>query len=114
MSNDTELKRRMAALAAIALQETIDACRQVADETERVTGHRIASPERVSVTDASRADLERMLAQVVAGEHALRLALGWVVPGTTLGNMMKTMPEAAATELTAALVACGLLPADGA
>lgn len=107
--NDSEMKRLMAATAAIQLAEAVDAMRRIGEEVEQATGHRVISPERPQITDARRGDLERMLGRVRAGERALTLALGWVGPKDTLGRVLKVIPADAADELTAALVEAGLL-----
>lgn len=107
------MSQDLVALVSAQFADALETMRAADQRLFELTGRRALSPERPSITDATRADLERMLAQVLAGEHALRLALGWVVPGSTLGNLMKTIPSDAADQLATALTAAGLLPAQG-
>ncbi len=64
MSGDDELKRRMAAAAAVQIGEVIRAAREVGEAVEQTTGYRVVSPGRPSIMDARRPDLEHLLAQV--------------------------------------------------
>jgi hypothetical protein len=108
--NDADQKRAIAAAAAAEIQAVLDALRAAGETVAESTGYSVLAPEPRSVMDARRGDLQALLAQVRAGERALKLALGWVHPGgDTLGNVLKVIPLDAATELTEALRACGLL-----
>jgi hypothetical protein len=110
MTDDLELKRRMAAAAAIALQETIDACREVAAETERVTGYRVVSPPAGSVLDMPA---RSFVAQARIYAAVADIVERWEVPGSTrtLWDLLKTNPDA--SEMARLFRLAGHLPADG-
>lgn len=98
-----EIARRAAAVLQAGMDELADAARQV----ELETGEKVLR-RRPSMADATRSDVEVLLAQVEAAAVALKLALAWVGPRDTLGSVLKRMPRAAAVELAAKLRAAGL------
>lgn len=100
-------KKAIAIRAAAALAASIEAVEEVALEVERETGERILN-RRPSLADATRYDIELLIAQAEAGAAALREALPWVGPRTTLGSVIKTLPPALAFDLTRKLRAAGL------
>lgn len=102
-----EEKREVARRAAAILACSVDALEDAARQVEAETGQRVLR-RRPQMSDATRADIEQLLAQVRAAEDALQLALQWVGMRDRLGAVLKTMPRAAAVELAEKLRAAGL------
>lgn len=100
-------KREVARRAAVLLAAAAEDVEQAALEVERETGVRVLN-RRPALADATRADLQLMLAQAEAGAHALREVLRWVGPKDTLGAVIKTLPPAISFELAGKLRAAGL------
>lgn len=106
MTPDEE-KRQIARRAAAVLACSLDVVEQAALEVERETGQRVLR-RRPQMSDASRGDLEELLAQVRAADEALTLALQWVGMRDRLGAVLKRMPKEAAAELAQKLREAGL------
>lgn len=100
-------RKEIARRAAAVLQCSLDVIEETAREVERETGQRVLR-RRPQMSDATRRDLEELLAQVRAAEEALTLALQWVGLRDRLGAVLKRMPKEAAAELAEKLRAAGL------
>jgi hypothetical protein len=100
-------RREIARRAAAVLACSVDAIEDAAREVERETGHKVLR-RRPQMSDATRGDLEELLAQVRAAEEALTLALQWVGLRDRLGSVLKRMPKAASVELAEKLRQAGL------
>jgi hypothetical protein len=110
VSSDEELRQRMAAAAAVALQEAIEECRRVGDDVERVTGYRVVSAPAGSVLDMPA---RSFVAQARIYAAVADIVERWEVPGSTrtLWDLLKTNPDA--SEMARLFRLAGHLPADG-
>jgi hypothetical protein len=105
---------RSAAMDALAglRADYEEAVARVAAHVQEVTGDAVTTGHR-NFLDSTFADLAEIEGKCGAYLRAMALVRQWMLPADPrrLGDLLKILPADVAQEITAGLMACGVLPA---